>query len=331
MSSEKKPLISVIVPIYNVEKYIEKCIRSILSQTLKDIEIICVDDCSPDASDKIIERYATQDSRISLIKHKQNLGLGGARNTGIQAAKADFIASVDSDDSIHPNMLSILWKASKEGLYDIVCCGFDHRNEAGDIIMQQIFEEELFENKNDSLNIFATINPAFWNKLWRRSLYADHAIFFPEHLFYEDFATTPKVLKHAKTVKTIKDCLYHYLIRDNSITAGYTSKHLLDYYHVFNLLSIFLKNNKLQKYYNDEFNQYIMRGVHYHSQQVLKANLSEGKIQQYLRHLLMLKIAFLEYRTLIDNTETDEIRSLLDIARSKADLMFISNEIIPTP
>ena len=106
--------ISVIVPVYNVENYLIQCLDSIINQTLKDIEIICVDDCSPDNSIEILEEYKNKDNRISIIRHSNNQGLGPARNTGLKHANGEYISFVDSDDYIDKNFLFYLYSTAKK-------------------------------------------------------------------------------------------------------------------------------------------------------------------------------------------------------------------------
>ena len=200
--------ISVIIPFYNVEEYLDKCLNSVRSQTFKDIEIICVDDCSTDNSYKIAKLHAIDDHRIKIIRHRKNLGLGGARNTGIHCAKGEYIASVDSDDYILPNMLEVLWKEAENSRFDIVCCGFEKVDLSANVLAKSSFADEVIVNTNNSINIFSKINPAFWNKLWRRSLFVENDIFFPEHCYFEDMPTMPRLMAKAINIKTISDRLY---------------------------------------------------------------------------------------------------------------------------
>ena len=165
-AKEIKPKISVIVPIYKCEDFLDDCLKSVCEQTFRDIEIICVDDCTPDNSVAIVEQYQARDDRIKLIRHEHNLGLGGARNTGIRAAAADFIASVDSDDTMKPHMIETLWEASDHGFYDVVNCGFDRTDPSGKVLSTQKTSRRTIVNEGQ-LNFFHTMNPAFWNKLWR--------------------------------------------------------------------------------------------------------------------------------------------------------------------
>lgn len=315
------PIITIIVPIYNTEKFLDKCIQSIRKQTLKEIEIICVDDCSPDNSAAIVEKHSAKDPRIVLIRHEKNLGLGGARNTAIRQAKADFIASVDSDDYIAPHMMETLWNASEKGKFDIVCCGFDKVDEKGKKLETQSSRTRDIINEKNSINIFSVTNPAFWNKLWRKSLYTEHDIFFPNYVFYQDKATTPRILSKAKKIKIIEDSLYFYLIRSDSATYTYSPKHIMDYFKVFEVLIDFLKENDLYKHYEEEFLAYVDRGIRFHTQNVMASGMKSEELDQYLRLLLVFKVSFLQLYHYIDSKDQNELTHLLESAQSRGDLL----------
>lgn len=319
--------ISVIVPVYKTEKYLDKCLNSIRAQTFKDIEIICVDDCSPDQSYKIVQRHASEDSRIKLIRHKENLGLGGARNTAIRSAKADYIASVDSDDYIHPEMMECLWSAAEDGKFDVVTCGFDTVDANGKVIATQAHKSRILVNEKNDINIFSNVSPSFWNKLWRKSLFTDNEIYFPQFVYYQDSATTPRILAKSKNIRIIDDRLYFYLERDNSATYTYSSKHLIDYFKVFDVLNDFLVKNNLMGRYRNEFLDYIDRGVRFHSKNVLKSSMEEAQLRQYLRHFLMLKIGFLELNGFVGSKDQDRLVELLGSARSKSDMLPVDSKV----
>ncbi len=306
-----KPKISVIIPMYNVEKYIDKCLHSVRNQTLQDIEILCVDDCSPDNSRQIVEKHATQDSRITLIIHEKNLGLGGARNTAIRVAKADFIASVDSDDYMLPDMLKRLWVASEEGNFDVVGCGFNRVDAEGNILSYETYSSQTIANESNSINIFSTMNPAFWNKLWRKSLFTGNNIFFPIGDYFEDMPTTPRLLAKAKKIRIIEDRLYHYFVRSGSISNTFSPKHLIDYFKGFEILLGFLEENNLLERYQDQFNNYINDSIRFHSETVIGSGMNKDELEQYFRQFLMLKIAFFENRCFFKNKNISELLDLL--------------------
>jgi hypothetical protein len=239
----------------------------------------------------------------------------------MRVAKADFIASVDSDDYIEPTMMEVLWEATDSGLIDIVCCGFDFVNEEGKQLSSRISPPGIIENENNSINIFSVMTPSFWNKLWRRSLYIDNEIFFPDHLYFEDMATTPRILAYTKCVKIIDNCLYHYRIRDNSITNSYGPKHMIDYLKGFEILLGFLKKNNLYDRYREQFMSYIDLCVRFHSNKVIESKMSEHEITQYLGQFLMQKIAFFEYYDLIESMNNEKLLKLLETAKRKEDLV----------
>lgn len=323
----KKPKISVIIPIYNVEKYIDRCIDSVRNQTFQNIEILCVDDCSPDNSYRIVEKHAAEDSRIRLIRHTKNLGLGGARNTALRVATAEYIASVDSDDFMLPNMLQRLWEETDNGWFDIVSCGFNRVDGNGNIISFQSYPATTFLNEENDINIFATVNPAFWNKLWRKSLFTENDIFFPLHLYFEDMSTTPRIFAKATYIKVIEERLYQYFIRQESITTSYSAKHIIDYYQGFEILLRFLENNRILDRYKDEFIEYVNSNMRFHSDNVVGSDMPKADLEQYLRHMLMFKIAFLENRDLLKYKNLGDLLMLLVQKKVPSALELKKNEI----
>ena len=305
------PKVSVIIPIYNVEKYLDRCIDSVRNQTFENIEIICVDDCSPDNSLLIVKEHASKDSRIRVIRHEKNLGLGGARNSGIKASRAEYIASVDSDDYIKSEMIEKLWEATDNGSADIVCCGFDRINEIDEVVFESSFTETSILNNDNNIDIFNLFNPNFWNKLWKKSLFTKNDIFFPEHDFFEDMPTTPRLVSKSKKINFVEGQFYKYVVRQKSITNSYSAKHIVDYFKGFDLILSFLEENMLIDRYRDEFSEYVNRGMRFHSHSVLETGLSGEKLDQYLRHMLMFKIGYMEYGDVLRSKDQSEILELL--------------------
>ena len=193
--------VSVIVPAYNAEKYIDKCLESLINQTLKDIEIIVVNDGSKDNTLEKINKYS--DKRIKLLNLKENKGIGHARNEGIKKALGEYIGFVDSDDYVDKNMFEKMYeKASKEKL-DIVVCDFYKQIENTNQTIKEIIPN--FKNttlKNNS-NLLLDINLAPWNKIYKRKLIVDNKIHFDEKLKYEDVPFVVKSLDKAKNIGKI--------------------------------------------------------------------------------------------------------------------------------
>ena len=187
-------LISVIVPIYKVEKYLEKCILNIVNQTYSNLEIILVDDGSPDNSGKICDEYARKDSRIKVV-HKLNGGLSDARNAGIEIATGKYIAFVDSDDYIEEKMISKLYDLLKANDADVSACNICKFYEDKEIELDE--NEEIVKSYPPEQAILLTIlDDSFgnyaWNKLYRSELFSD--VRFPFKRRYEDIATIYKIL-----------------------------------------------------------------------------------------------------------------------------------------
>ncbi|MGB5136655.1 MAG: glycosyltransferase [Prochlorococcaceae cyanobacterium] len=230
-----KPKISIVVPCFNVESYLSVCLDSILKQTFLDFELICVDDCSTDATAELLRSYLGKFAgRMKLITHATNKGQGEARNSGLAAASCEWIASVDSDDWIDPVMMERLYEAAVRYGADIVNTGFKQVSAEGVVEAEYGYQERI-HHLSPGDNVFALCRPAFWNKLWRRSLFIEHGITFPATLF-ADLATTPRALSNAKTIAFVPGTPYNYRQRLGSITFSASFSHISNYVRVFSVL-----------------------------------------------------------------------------------------------
>lgn len=241
-------LISVIVPVYRVEKYLDKCIASIVSQTYRRLEIILVDDGSPDGCGTICNRWAEEDSRIKVI-HKTNGGLSDARNAGLDLATGEFISFVDGDDYIHPNMLRKLWQTIKEYEADLAICGFYHVDETGNQLeIKGIELENGIIDKKDALNGIINNNRRFncavWNKLYRNRLFKNLEFSFGK--VYEDRMIMPWIVERSSRIAVTTDVLYYYVHTDNSISRSNSIINQLDRVEALYSNLIFF-----EKYYPD--------------------------------------------------------------------------------
>ena len=214
------PKATVIVPVYNVEAYLEKCVQSILAQTEPDFELLLVDDGSTDHSGALCDQLAQKDPRIQVI-HQQNQGLGGARNTGIQAAAGDWVLLVDSDDWIEPELLEKTLEAGLREEADLVMFGFRSVDEQGNTL--QTFVEDVPTDQGltlkDHPDLLMTA-PSAWRRLYRRELLSRTGILYPPRVWYEDIRTTPKLLAAASRVVFLNYVGYDYLSRTGSITKN---------------------------------------------------------------------------------------------------------------
>lgn len=213
-----KPKVSVIVPVYNVSNYLEQCLDSLICQTLENIEILLINDASPDSrDDEICKLYDDEFPQINYITHKVNKGLGGARNTGIRNAKADYIAFVDSDDWLELNMLKELYNTSTHtGACITQCYFYEYHEDQRETKLRRLKE---FKKKPDTMNAISVL---VWNKLYKTRLFTDNDIYFPEKLASEDIATLPRLLFFVEHVALVKKGLYNYRVnRLGSITSNF--------------------------------------------------------------------------------------------------------------
>lgn len=210
-------LITIVVPVYKVEKYLEKCINSILSQTYSNLEIILVDDGSPDNCGKMCDTYAKKDNRIKVI-HKENGGLSDARNAGIEIAKGKYITFIDSDDYIEEDYIEFLYNLIKENNVKVSICSHTVIYDTGRIIEKATNEHSILEAKTTIERILYDegIDISAWAKMYETQLFADTK--YPKGRLFEDSATTCKILSKCDKIAIGSVSKYNYIIRSESIT-----------------------------------------------------------------------------------------------------------------
>lgn len=219
-NSEIKLVVSVIVPIYNVEKYLSKCIDSILRQTYMELEIILIDDGSPDHCPHICDDYSNIDARIIVI-HQKNQGLSGARNAGIQVATGDYLMFVDSDDYIELTMIEEMLKYAIENECSLVACGRTYVYENGNRIQktkEQINYIFDFKDALKEMNSYDLFDMSAWGKLYKKDLWNDMR--FPVGKLSEDFFVMYRIIEMAQQVGFMAKPFYNYLQRKNSISKN---------------------------------------------------------------------------------------------------------------
>ncbi len=212
------PIISVVIPIYKVEKHLDRCIKSVINQTYKNLEIILVDDGSPDNCGNICDNYAEQDHRIKVI-HKDNGGLSDARNAGIKSATGEYIGFVDSDDYISEYMYEKLYELIEKNNADISCCGVSLCTKNS--IRPQAIEEQTFVcNNEDAFRYMLEgknmLNIWVWCKLYKREIF--DKILFQRGKRYEDVFFMNDLIPIINTVAVTTHPYYYYVLRDESIT-----------------------------------------------------------------------------------------------------------------
>lgn len=225
-------MVSVIVPIYNVEGYLTECLYSIANQTYTDIEVLCIDDCTMDNSIAIVNQFRKADKRFKLIVHDKNRGLGGARNTGIRHAQGEYLLFVDSDDAIAPNMIERLVSDIQDNHSDVSICGVLGFFPDGTRVKNSAFHyHKYMPSFCQSLGteqerlILTNMWPSAWNKLFKTAIVREFNCTFPEKILYEDHSFYYSYFSHVHKFSYINDALYYYRQnRPGSITSNVTGR-----------------------------------------------------------------------------------------------------------
>lgn len=276
--------ISIIVPFYNVEKYIERCLDSIVHQTFYNFEVILIDDGSTDGSSNIARRFERK-CRNFYIYGQDNLGVAQARNLGLRKAKGEFIAFVDADDYIDKDYLLRLYTHAIHTKSDIVCCNFWWVH--GKIKFKNYinYKHGIYDSLEamDMLIGDTFMQSYLWNKLWRKELFKSPDITFRD-MYFEDIATCPKLFYKAEKVTVISDVLYYYTQRKDSILHQYSLQTQADYLKAFVLINNFI--------YTYSLGETLGRAYTFLSYKVRLVMLSS---------LLMLHIKKHSFRTLFHN------------------------------
>lgn len=226
-------LVSVVVPVYNVEKYLRKCIESLLQQTYNNLEIILVDDGSKDQSGKICDEYAQNDARIKVI-HKDNAGLGFARNSGLEAATGEFVTFIDSDDSADLNLVELLMRGIEECDADTCIGGFKRIDECGKIVFTEQYGKKVYAGSAVYDGLFArmlgsapdkhdSMRMSVWNVMYSMRIIKQYNLQFPSEREFisEDIIWDSEYYRYAKCVNVIESTAYNYRITPGSLTQKY--------------------------------------------------------------------------------------------------------------
>lgn len=247
--------VSIIIPVYNVQEYLDKCLDSVCKQSLKDIEIILVNDGSSDKSLQIAEEFARKDSRI-VLHTQQNQGQGIARNWGIEKAKGEFIGFIDSDDFVDTDMYKILYDKAVETGADIV-------QSSPKKVATKAYYEKIVAGGVNAVRLFSEdlLHPTFWSKIYRRGLFIDNNIRFPlepVRMKHQDFAIAVQPMFYAQKIVLLNKQLYYYReFREGSVTNTCSDLNLEHLNIALEINRNFLLSNncmnQCSKYYNNLF------------------------------------------------------------------------------
>lgn len=256
--------VSVIVPVYNVENYLDKCVKSICSQIYQNLEIILVDDGSTDSSAEMCDAYAIADARVKVI-HKKNGGLADARNVGIEHAKGEYLLFIDSDDWIHQELVEKTIAIAEKEDTDVVIFDYVGVRQDGTVCSQ--FCANLEPMKVVSVleePRLITVSCSAVNKLYKTSFWKSTGLTFPKGRYYEDLGTIPKLMALAQRVVYCNENFYYYLMREGSImhTKNF-EKNYKDRTAVLDDILLFFEVKKLYERYNNELEYLIFENGYY--------------------------------------------------------------------
>lgn len=319
MIMKEDVLISVVIPVYNVKKFLDKCMETVLHQSYHNLDILLIDDGSTDGSGELCDEYSKKDERVRVI-HQANKGISSVRNTALDAIKGDYVCFVDSDDYISLDMIEKLFSALDT--YDIAICGFYTQYDEKIIIEDPIAEEILLYDSDKALDVLIedkTVHNYLWDKIYKSSMFK--GIRFPIGRAYEDMAIMYKLFAKADKICKIPDCLYYYQKRSGSISDHFSNREkwyhncldmltaklerhyfLIDRNNIYleqksmaSLISILYEGIKLTHKFSDKekYSQYI--GFLKNSKEKIKTNPYIKRKDKILMYFYQNKVAYFFY------------------------------------
>lgn len=250
--------VSVIIPVYNTERYLRRCLDSLVNQTLKDLEIILVDDGSTDNSLLIMKEYENKyQGKVSVLT-KANGGQATARNLGIKLSRGKYIGFVDSDDYVDHAMYETMYKAAKQNQYDMVECHYRYLSEEENKIKEYRTRGDIRQYKNRK-DMFINVQASPCNKLFRREVLMHPGVDFPEGFIYEDTAFYIKTIPFIKKEKFVDKHFYYYFLRGGSTMNGSRSRKVGDIFPVLENILEFYKEKGFYDTYQNELEYFCVK------------------------------------------------------------------------
>ncbi|MDR0738888.1 MAG: glycosyltransferase [Oscillospiraceae bacterium] len=284
---QTKPLISIIVPIYNVENFFSKCLSSIENQTYKNNEIILIDDGSTDASGKIADNFKNSHMNVTVI-HKKNEGLASARNLGLEIANGQYISFVDSDDFLHHRFLERLYELLEKYDADISYCNYYFYFPKTRLRFPYPFSplKKEYNSEKALKKIIAayTLHSFAWNKLYKRSLFIKNNIRF-EDLCFEDIATVPRLFFWAKKIAVTRKPLYYYVQRKGSALHSISATKIEDFIRSYGSLRNFLQKQEKYDIYKKSVNSYTRKAKIMKNLYILSLHLKTFDLKKLAKNI----------------------------------------------
>ncbi|MCI8293472.1 MAG: glycosyltransferase family 2 protein [Hespellia sp.] len=310
--------LSVIITTHNTEKYVAKCLDSIISQTLPDIEILIIDDVSVDSTPAIAQEYSKKYDNIHFYQLKSSCGPGGARNKALQNAHGKYVAFIDSDDWLDLNYLETMYNRAEALCADIATCGLVREYDYSVSVpiykcfykQEYVFSGEMaFRIMTNEYKYEIKYLPSALNKIYRRDFLINNSLFFPENIFFEDQPFSYTCTLAAKKVACIPGVLYHHFKRSGSIVQSFSYRNIDDMMTAYSIIKSFLTENHI--YEKFRYNYYASLEHFYNLiiRQIFEFVLDENAKKKYLKY------TFEKIKTLIDVDEYIEYLSAEELRR----------------
>ncbi|CAH6918216.1 Glycosyltransferase involved in cell wall biosynthesis [Vibrio chagasii] len=252
-------LVSIVVPVYNMEEYLPQCIGSILAQSYGNIEVVCVNDCSTDSSLSILHEFEKNDARVKVVDLKVNLRQGGARNVGIEHSSGDYIYFVDSDDWVESELIETLISKSTGCPSEIIYCNYTTRH--NDPSLDKIICRNNVDWENDKVDVIKKkliLAPSpIWTALYSSDFFRSKKIRFPEQVFYEDNFIVPILVCHAESISKINLSLINYNMKNSSVTRTFNNDKFFERIVTAKMLLEEISENRFYDKYRSELEFYI--------------------------------------------------------------------------
>ena len=316
----KAPTVSIIIPVYNVEKFLRKCLTSLVEQTFQDREIIAVNDGSTDHSLDILREFEQKYDFITVIDQK-NRGMSKARNRGLSLARGEYICFIDSDDYVAPNFLERLYNACVKNDAQISCCYYYYLFPNSGFTFEYPFRCSGVLTREEAMNKLLRdmqIQSLVWNKMYKRSLFTDYNIQFPS-IAFEDMATANRVFAHAERIAVLDEPLYYYVQRSGSTLATINASKINDFIRATAMVRINLESagvyNDYQKAYHALSRKTCLCCFYY----VVKMHYRKKSMKGVLTNMKRVARAIRHYAG-DDFTHTQVFRELPDVVDTPEDL-----------
>lgn len=275
---------SIIIPVYNVEQFLAKCLDSVLGQSFDDFEVIAVNDGSTDNSKQILEKYTSKSRKLKVI-NQINKGLGGARNTGIKEAAGEYLLLLDSDDYLEVNTLQLLGEFLEQYQLDILAFDCNKVDLNGNLIERITITDYQEKYTELSRKQFMLFEPTACTKVYKRRLFVDNGIMFPERLWYEDLATVFRIVPYANKIGYLKEACYNYVQQPNSITHSVNTKRMMEIMDAVDTeVNFYKKMGLFEAYYKELEWQCVLHVLYYSSYRLLTCGFNIGKMRKLYQY-----------------------------------------------